>query len=65
MEMAKLKMQARLSEDEATADQLNAKLSQVEKSKVKLQADLDSAAAKLVGLGWVGWVGLVGLGRVG
>ena len=47
MEMAKLKMQTRLSEAEATADQLNAKLSQVEKSKAKLQADLDSTAAKL------------------
>ena len=47
LEMAKLKMQARLSEAEATADQLNAKLSQVEKSKAKLQADLDSMAAQL------------------
>merc|ERR1712170_62118 len=37
LEMAKLKMQARLSEAEATAEQLNAKLSQVERTKSKLQ----------------------------
>merc|ERR1719410_3351373 len=35
LEMAKLKMQARLSEAESTADQLNAKPSQVEKNKAK------------------------------
>merc|ERR1719340_238136 len=45
LEMAKLKMQARLAE--ATADQLNAKLAQVEKNKAKLQSDLDSMAAQL------------------
>merc|ERR1719512_103541 len=33
LEMAKLKMQARLSESEATAEQLNAKLSQVERTR--------------------------------
>merc|ERR1719189_2843736 len=47
LEMAKLKMQARLSEAESTAEQLNAKLSQVERSKAKLQGDLESMAAQL------------------
>merc|ERR1719159_775946 len=47
LEMSKLKMQARLSEAEATADQLNAKLSQVEKTKAKLQGDLEAQAQAL------------------
>merc|ERR1719517_162603 len=47
LEMAKLKMQARLSEAESTAEQLNAKLSQVEKSKAKLQGELENMAAQL------------------
>merc|ERR1719192_257059 len=47
LEMAKLKMQARLSEAESTAEQLNAKLSQVEKSKSKLQGELENMAAQL------------------
>merc|ERR1712158_148297 len=47
LEMAKLKMQARLSEAESTADQLQAKLTQVEKSKAKLQADLDAMSSQL------------------
>merc|ERR1719471_397929 len=42
LEMAKLKMQARLSEAESTAEQLNAKLAQVERTKAKLQGELDS-----------------------
>merc|ERR1739844_395313 len=42
-----MKLAARNSEAESTIDQLNAKLSQVEKSKAKLQADLDSMAAQL------------------
>merc|ERR1711983_306808 len=47
LEMAKLKMQARLSEAESTADQLTAKLSQVEKSKAKLQSELEGMAQQL------------------
>merc|ERR1719166_84411 len=47
LEMSKLKMQARLSEAEATADQLNAKLSQGEKTKAKLQGDLDAMSQQL------------------
>lgn len=39
LEMSKLKMQARLSESESTIQQLNAKLSQIEKAKTKSQAE--------------------------
>merc|ERR1711976_998235 len=47
LEMSKLKMQARLSEAEATVEQLQAKMSQVEKAKSKLGADLESMAGQL------------------
>merc|ERR1712038_1440626 len=43
LEMAKLKLQARLSEGQGTIEQLNAKLMQLEKAKVKLQAEADQA----------------------
>merc|ERR1712209_376707 len=47
LEMAKLKMQARLSEAEATADSLNAKLAQAERTKSKLQGELEGMAGQL------------------
>ena len=47
LEMARLKMQARLSEAESTVGQLNAKLSQVEKARGKLQSELDGMAVQL------------------
>ena len=46
LEMAKLKLQARLSEGQGTIEQLNAKLSQLEKAKMKLQAEIDQMAAQ-------------------
>merc|ERR1712062_606975 len=46
LEMAKLKMQARLSEADSTADQLKAKLSQLDKAKGKLQAEIDEMSAQ-------------------
>merc|ERR1719345_477661 len=45
--MAKLKMQARLSEAQSTADQLQAKLAQVEKAKSKLSSELEGMAGQL------------------
>merc|ERR1719187_1912268 len=47
LEMAKLKMQARLSEAESTIGQLNAKLGQVDKAKQKLQSDMDEMNVQL------------------
>merc|ERR1719356_1409904 len=47
LEMARLKMQARLSEAESTVGQLNAKLAQVEKAKGKLQSELDGMVVQL------------------
>merc|ERR1712147_34081 len=47
LEMGKLKMQARLSEAESTADQLQAKLAQVGKAKSKLSSELESMAGQL------------------
>merc|ERR1712079_40662 len=47
LEMAKLKMQARLSEAESTADQLQAKLAQVEKARAKISAEIESMAGQL------------------
>merc|ERR1719328_506657 len=41
IEMAKMKLQARLSEAQGTIEQLNAKLGQLEKAKAKTQADID------------------------
>merc|ERR1719266_1523397 len=47
LEMAKLKMQARLSEADSTAEQLRAKLAQLEKAKAKLAAELEAQAQAL------------------
>merc|ERR1712141_964304 len=46
LEMAKMKLQARLSEAQGTIEQLNAKLGQVEKAKAKIQADIDEMATQ-------------------
>merc|ERR1712004_662693 len=46
IEMAKMKLQARLSEAQGTIEQLNAKLGQLEKAKAKSQADIDEMAAQ-------------------
>merc|ERR1711997_765626 len=46
LEMAKMKLQARLSEASGTIEQLNAKLGQLEKAKAKIQADIDEMAAQ-------------------
>merc|ERR1711971_1257009 len=47
LEMAKLKMQARLSEADSTADQLKAKLAQLDKARAKLSSDLEAQAQAL------------------
>ena len=47
LEMAKLKMQARLSEADSTAMQLQAKLAQIEKARAKLSSDLEAQAQAL------------------
>ena len=47
LEMAKLKMQARLTEAISTADQLAAKLAQIEKARGKLAADLEAQTQAL------------------
>merc|ERR1712127_737374 len=47
LEMAKLKMQARLSEADSTAEQLRAKLAQIEKARAKLTADLEAQVQAL------------------
>merc|ERR1719369_2445009 len=47
LEMAKLKLQSRLSESQATIEQMNAKLNQIEKAKKSLQAELDNMAVML------------------
>jgi len=47
LEMAKLKMQARLSEAESTAEQLRSKLSQLEKARAKLASDLEAQTQAL------------------
>merc|ERR1711983_231112 len=46
IEMAKMKLQARLSESQGTIDQLTAKVGQLEKAKAKLQSDIDEMAAQ-------------------
>merc|ERR1739846_301640 len=46
LEMAKTKLQARLSEAQGTIEQLNAKLLQVEKAKGKLAGDIEQMAAQ-------------------
>jgi myosin heavy chain 6/7 len=47
LEMSKLKIQARLSEGESTIGQLNAKLSQLEKAKAKLQGEVEEVTVQL------------------
>ena len=47
LEMARLKLQARLSESQATIEQLSSKLVQLEKSKSKTQADFNDMAVQL------------------
>merc|ERR1712038_1957865 len=47
LEMAKLKMQARLSEADSTAMQLQAKLAQIDKARAKLSSDLEAQAQAL------------------
>merc|ERR1740131_419862 len=47
LEMTKLKLQARLSENQSTIDQLSGKLGQLEKSKNKTQSDLQEMGAQL------------------
>ena len=45
--MAKMKLSARLSENHSTIDQLNLKLSQLEKAKSKLSDDVTVMAQQL------------------
>merc|ERR1719187_2873680 len=47
LEMAKLKMQARLSEAEGTVEQLNNKLHMLEKVKAQVAGDLDEVSIQL------------------
>jgi myosin heavy chain 6/7 len=47
LEMAKLKLQARLSESQATIEQLNLKLHQLEKAKASLNNDLQDMTVQL------------------
>merc|ERR1712002_574879 len=47
LEMSKLKLQARLSESQATIEQMMLKLNQLEKAKTKLTADAQDMAAQL------------------
>merc|ERR1719219_1553155 len=44
LEMAKTKLQSRLSEAQGTIEQLNAKYSQLDKAKTKIQGDIDEIA---------------------
>jgi len=46
LEMAKMKLQARLSEASGTIEQLQLKLAQHDKAKAKLQAEIDEMAAQ-------------------
>merc|ERR1719153_814439 len=47
LEMAKLKLQARLSESQATIEQMSLKLAQLEKAKSKVAADAQDMAVQL------------------
>jgi len=47
LEMSSMKLQARLSEGQATIEQLNGKLAQLERAKAKAQADLNDMAVQL------------------
>merc|ERR1719357_87249 len=46
LEMAKTKLQSRLSEAQGTIEQLNAKYGQLDKAKAKIQGDIDEMAAQ-------------------
>ena len=46
LEMAKMKLQARLTEAQGTIENMNAKLTQIEKAKQKLQAEIDEMAVQ-------------------
>merc|ERR1712226_1787045 len=46
LEMAKVKLQSRLSEAQGTIEQLNAKFGQLDKAKTKIQGDIDEMAAQ-------------------
>merc|ERR1712088_810273 len=46
LEMAKMKLQARLTESEGTIGQMNLKLAQLEKAKQKLQAEITEVTAQ-------------------
>merc|ERR550519_979600 len=47
LEMSSMKLQARLSEGQATIEQLNGKLAQLERAKAKAQADFNDMAVQL------------------
>merc|ERR1711936_381184 len=47
LEMSSMKLQARLSEGQATIEQLNGKLAQLERAKAKAQADLNDMVVQL------------------
>ena len=47
LEMSKLKLQARLSENQNHIEQLNAKLNQIEKTKMNLESDLQDMSVQL------------------
>merc|ERR1712223_431101 len=47
LEMAKMKMQARLTEAENTIENLNGKLGQIERARAKIQADIDEMNVNL------------------
>jgi len=47
LEMAKMKMQARLAEATGTIDMMGAKLNQLEKAKVKLAGELEEVAVQV------------------
>merc|ERR1719369_2289327 len=46
LEMAKMKMQARLAEAQGTIEQMNAKLFQLERARGKLQGEIEEVAAQ-------------------
>merc|ERR1711992_75579 len=46
LEMTKMKLQARLTESQGTIELLNAKLGQTDRSRAKLQAEIDTMAAQ-------------------
>merc|ERR1711878_89835 len=46
LEMAKMKLQARLTEAQGMIENMNAKLAQLDKAKVKLQSEIDEMAAQ-------------------